>query len=187
MRQLGYIRPNTLQLGNRLMSLLRRHCLAISLINRDPLTSFLVRDYFDLPRSSTLYAALKDKSLGQADVVLCLLRLRDAQPMPDRKRLLSFYIARLVGRPIAIGMPCLLHYRVNGHAPVIAAPPTPAERRVAWVTPTNPRQPGTVAHQRWRDIKVGRTVAQLRIRGITRRDLRKAERRGWLRYEEVAA
>jgi hypothetical protein len=32
---------------------------------------------------------------------------------------------------------------------------------------------------------VGRTVQQLRVRGVTRRDLRRAERRNWIRFEDA--
>lgn len=164
--------------------MLRRHCATVALVNRDSLTSFLVRDYFDLPRSQTLMASLIDRGLGQADLVLCLLHLRD-HSTPDHRRLISYYVRRLVGRPILVGPSCLLAYRINGHAPR-ASRPLPNDRKIIWVSPTNPRQPGTDAHARWEEFRPGRTIAQLRSRGVTRRDLRKAERAGWVRFEEAA-
>jgi hypothetical protein len=168
--------------------IVKRHLRTVTLMNRDPLTSFLVRDYFDLPRRETLTWCLLSRRLGQADLVLCLLRLRDGRAMrDDHHRLLSYYIRRLVGRPILVGEPCLLRYRSNGSAPRTTRPTTSADRRLAWVNPTNPRHPGTEAHLRWMEFKPGRTVAQLRARGITRRDLRRAERLGWVRFEEVTA
>jgi len=164
--------------------LLSRHCLTVAMLNRDPLTAFLVRDYFDLPRGRTLFASLMDRRLGQADLVLCLLHLRDQQRRErDYHRILSFYVRRLVGRPILVGEPCLLRYKINGHAPSTARP-LPSERRLIWVTEVNPRQSGTEAHQRWVEFRPGRTVSQLRARGVTRRDLRRAERKGWVRFEE---
>lgn len=167
--------------------LLSRHCLTISMLNRDPLAAFLIRDYFDLPRCHSLMASLLDKGLGQADLVLALLHLRDAMHhKSDAARLTSYYIHRLVGRPILVGPSCLLMYRTNGHAPR-ASRPILSDRRLVWVSPTNPRQPNTEAHDRWDEFRPGRTVAQLRSRGVTRRDLRRAERLGWVRFEEQAA
>lgn len=167
--------------------MLGRHCLTITMLNRDPLASFLLRDYFDLPRSHSLMASLLDRGLGQADLVLALLHLRDAMHhRSDAARLLCFYVHRLVGRPILVGPSCLLLYKTNGHAPRISRP-VQADRRLIWVSPVNPRQPNTEAHDRWEAFRPGRTVAQLRSRGITRRDLRKAERKGWVRFEECAA
>lgn len=168
------------------MNILARHFVTVAMMNRDRVTAFLLRDYFDLSRKETLMSALLSRGLGQADLVLSLLRLRDAAPGPDRRRLLSFYVRRLVGRPIQVCPSCLLLYRVNGHAPR-ASRPLPSDRKIIWVTDTNPRQPGTDAFLRWLEFRPGRTVAQLRARGVTRRDLRRAERRGWVRFEECAA
>lgn len=165
--------------------MLTRHAMTISMLNRDGHASTLIRDYFDLSRSTSLMAALLDRELGQADLVLCLLRLRDHTTVPDRRRLLGFYVCRLVGRPILVGDPVVLRYRANGSVPRATTPRSPDDRKITWVLDHNPRQPGTEAYLRWNEIKVGRTVSQLRSRGITRRDLRKALRLSWIRMEEV--
>lgn len=131
-------------------------------------------------------ASLIDRRLGQADLVLSLLHIRDSASSADRRRVLSFYVHRLVGRPILVGESCLLRYRVNGHAPTILRTRDPRDRKITWVLETNPRQPSTDAHLRWSEFRVGRSVAQLRTRGVTRRDLRRAVRKGWIRMEELA-
>ena len=166
---------------------MHKHARSVAAMGRDQLTSYLVRDYFGLPRGRTMMASLLSAGLGQADLVLCLLRLRD-RASPDHGRLLSYYVRRLVGRPIQRGAPCVLHYYVNGHAPRVVRPaPTAEDRRVVWVASANPRQPNTSAAARWASFRIGRTVAQLRARGVTKRDIRRAERRGWVRFEEVRA
>jgi hypothetical protein len=157
------------------------------MLDRDAHASLLIRDYFNLPRRHALMASLTDRGLGQADLVLCLLRIRDATRNPDRRRLLAFYVHRLVGRPILVGEPCLLRYRANGARPRTTHPRDPRDRKITWVLGTNPRQPQTDAYLRWSEFKVGRTVGQLRIRGVTRRDIRRAVRRNWIRMEEIAA
>lgn len=164
--------------------ILSRHVRTIALLNRDSLVSFLLRDYFDLPRKETLFSCLLSRGLGQADLVLALLHLRDAQTNPDWRRVMSHYVRRLVGRPILVGEPCLLRYRSNGSCPRVVRL-LPNDRKIIWVQPENPRMPGTEAYLRWPELKPGRSVAQLRARGVTRRDLRRAERKGWVRFEEV--
>ena len=170
------------------MNIISEHSVTVSLINRNRFAAFLVRDYFDLPRTQTLMSGLLNKRLGQADLVLCLLHIRDSLPRSaaDRRRLLAHYIHRLVGRPILVGESCLLKYAINGHAPRILRSRTPSDRKIVWVQETNPRQPQSDAYHRWAEFKVGRTVAQLRSRGVTRRDLRRAERKNWIRLEELA-
>src|SRR6266404_4838263 len=125
------------------------------MINRDRATKYLLRDYFQLPRTQALMPALIGANLGQADLVLSLLRLRDTCRTPYA-RIYSCYITLLVGHPIVVGPRCLLAYRTNGHSTVTR---DPAARRITYVAPANPRQPGTPAHARWPDFKVGRTLA----------------------------
>ena len=160
--------------------MLRRHAHVIAMIGRDRVTKYLLRDYFQLSRTMALMPALLERGLGQADLVLALLRLRDARDA--RLRIYGAYIELLVGHPIAVGPCCLLRYRANGH-PTVTRDRSP---RLVWVNPVNPRQPRTEAHSRWSEFRVGRTVAQLRVRGVTKRDLRRATRKGWIRLEEAA-
>jgi len=155
----------------------------IVLISKDELTSFLIRDYFDLPRKEALISALLSRDLGQADLVKALLHFMDHATNHDWWRVHRHYVHRLVGRPIQVGPPCLLKYKANGRSPSALYPKHPHDRRIVWTSPHNPRQPGTMAHLRWADIKVGRTISQLRARGHKLRDIHTAIKRGWIRIE----
>lgn len=146
--------------------------------NRD--LKYLLRDYFSLPKSQALMPALLARGLGQADLVLSLLHIRDAH-LTLRPSAEDF-IAKFIGHPIVIGPGCLLRYRTNG-MPTATLDASP---RITYVAPDNPRQPNTDAHLRWCEYKVGRSVAQLRSRGVTPRDIRRAVARGWIRIEERA-
>jgi hypothetical protein len=161
--------------------MLTTHYLAIARLGRDRTIKYLVRDYFGLPRAPALMPALLSCGLGQADLVLCLLRVRDAHA--GLRTAAEAHIAALVGHPIVVGVPCLMGYRRAPVRPEIAQNPSP---RIAWVSPENPRLPRTEAYLRWCEYRVGRTEAQLRSRGITRRDFRKAVRRGWVRMEATS-
>lgn len=168
--------------------MLTKHAHTLAMINRDRPVAYLLRDYFGLRRGATLTAALIERGLGQADLVLALLRLRDRHVglLPLRSTLLfSAYIELLVGHPITIGPRCLLLYRSNN------APPRTVrsldERRIVSTPPTNPRQPGTGAHARWCEYRVGRTLSQLYIRGIAKRDVRRAIANKWITVEELQA
>ncbi len=163
--------------------MLHRHAHTIAMMNRDGRTKLLLRDYFDLSRSMALMPSLLTRGLGQADLVLSLLHLRD-QTRTEYRRIFAAYVELLVGHPIVIGPSCLLRYQVNGHQPRVTR--SSDDRRLIYVAPGNPRQPGTDAHLRWCEYRVGRTVGQLRIRGVTRRDVRKAVRRGWVQLEAAA-
>jgi hypothetical protein len=162
--------------------MLRKHAHTVAMINRDRRTAYLLRDYFDLPRSTSLMPALLARGLGQADLVLALLRLRD-QATPY-SRLFRVYVELLVGHPITVGPACLLHYKTNTSTPTIIR--AKDDRRLTYVAPANPRQPRTEAHMRWSLFQVGRSISQLRVRGVTKRDIRRAARRGWIRIEELA-
>ncbi len=160
--------------------LLHRHYRTVAMIARNPNLKHLLRDYFDLPRATALMPALLARRLGQADLVLALLRIRDNHS--DVRLQAETHIAALVGHAITYGPGCLLRYAVNG-APHVALDRTP---RVVYVCPTNPRLPSTDAYYRWPEFKVGRSVAQLKARGIKAKDLRTVQRAGWIRLEEVA-
>jgi hypothetical protein len=146
-------------------------------MNRYPLLKELIRQYFGLPAEIAITPALYQRGLGQADLVLCLLRTDHFMARE--------FVAMLIGHPITICTPCLLHYRTNGGAPSIRHPTSALDRRIIFVCPMNPRQPKTEAHLRWQDFKPGRTPRQVMTRGSTKRDVRRALRMGWIRLEEV--
>ncbi len=139
---------------------------------------FLIRDYFNLPRHQALMPAILKKRINHADLVLCLLHLRDthrAVTTPCEQ-----HIATLMGHPITTGQPCL--QRLN----TTAATRTPDDRRIISITKSNPRQPNTKPYFQWREYRVGRSIKQLMVRGITRRDLRTAVKRGWVTLEATS-
>lgn len=160
--------------------LLHQHYRTVSRIAQNLNLKYLLRDYFDLPRHTALMPALLKRQLGQADLVLALLRIRDNHP--TIRQAAEAHIATLVGHAITVGPSCLLQYRSNGK-PTVRLDSTP---RLVYVAPTNPRQPNTDAYLRWSEYKLGRSVAQLKMRGIKAKDLRIAQRAGWIRLEEVA-
>ncbi len=160
--------------------MLHRHHQTVAHLTSHRELKYLIRDYFSLPRTTALMPALLARRLGQADLVLCLLRLRDAHSA--LRYAAEGHITQLVGHPITIGPGCLLLYRCNG-LPSATLDRSP---RIVWVADVNPRQPNTDAHQRWAEYKLGRSVAQLRARGVALRDIRRAKARGWIRLEEQA-
>lgn len=160
--------------------LLHKHYRTVAIIARDPRLKYLIRDYFDLPRTQALMPALLAKRLGQADLVLALLRIRDRHG--DQRQMCEHFITTLIGHPITIGPGCLLRYATNGK-PTVRLDTTP---RITYVHPVNPRLPSTDAYYRWPEFKVGRSVAQLKARGIKAKDLRVVQRNGWVKLEEVA-
>lgn len=158
--------------------MLRKHAAAIARISSDETLRTLVLDYFGIPPCYHVTPALYQRGLGQADLVLCLLRVRH----PRARAVVEL----LVGRPIKVGPPCLLSYRVNGH-PSVAHPRLHADRKIIHVVPRNPRAPNTEAAARWCEFRVGRSISQLRARGVTKRDIRRAARMGWIQLEEQRA
>ena len=155
--------------------MLRHH--ARTIVTMQPSLKAKVRAYFGLPADVALTPAMYQRGLGQADLVLALLRIEHWNA--------RFVIGLLVGKPITIGSPCLLHYRTNGLPTVVPSTDWDA-RRIASVIPDNPRQPGTDAYLRWHQYQAGRTIGQLRVRGVRRRDIRRALRQGWITLEERA-
>jgi len=160
--------------------MLHKHYRTVAQINADVPIKYLLRDYFDLPRWQAIMPALLARALGQADLVLALLRIRDRHC--DARAACEHHVAMLIGHSIQFGRPCLIAYRTNG-PPSVRLDRSP---RIAWVHPTNPRQPNTDAWYEWREYRVGRTVAQLRARGLKPRDIRRTRARGWIKLEEVA-
>lgn len=160
--------------------MLRKHAAAMAKLTADKTLKSLVCDYFNLtPRNRALTPLLYQRGLGQADLVLALLRIEH-----PRSR---HYIGLLIGHPITIAPPCLLRYNlhVNTARPSTTRPSRVDNAKITYVQDTNPRQPGTESHLRWPWFQVGRTVAQLRVRGVKRRDIAKAIDFGWIKIEEV--
>lgn len=151
-----------------------RRCLGIvARMNRDKILRSRIRLYFGLGRGA-LYYRLRDRGLGHADLVLCLLRLNSATSIS--------FAEELVGRPITHCPSFRLAWPTNGaaRARVDASP------RLVFVVPENPRLGNTRARERFEHFRVGRTVSQLLLRGVTRRDIRRATRKGWVKFQEVA-
>lgn len=116
-----------------------------------------------------LYEELVTRGLGQADVVLELLRL---SLLPEVEALIGHPIVRLPARQTR---------------PWPEAPrrlPTPDDRRIVSVG-RNPRLPTTPSFQRFKLFRPGVTLGSAVRRGATRKDIREALRSGWIRVEEL--
>lgn len=152
--------------------ILPRYFTAVASVDRDRVVSLLVRRELGLDRRRPMIYALSERGLGQADLILALLRV-DTRG----SRLL---VERVLGRPI-LQCPCVwLRWPINGRPRVHRAP------RFRVVVQDNPRRPNTDAHARFsRSVRDGLTAEQMRLRGATRRDLRRARREGWI-VEEAA-
>lgn len=150
--------------------ILPRYATAVASVDRDRVVSLLVRRDLRLcPRRPMLYA-LRARFLGQADLILSLLRVNT--------RGSHALITRILGRPILVLPSCYLRWPVNG-VPRVRVP------RIARVL-ANPRRPNTEAHARFDEaFRPGRTVEEARARGATGRDVKLARRHGWI--EEVAS
>ena len=116
-----------------------------------------------------LFRVLHETGHCQADLVLCLLRLdalREAEA--------------LVGRRITVCPPCLR----------LLTPPLSlmfeGDRLVIRRLQRNPCLPTTPAFQRYRILREGMTVDQVRRRGVKSRDLRVWGRRGYFKLERRA-
>ncbi len=164
---------------NRIM--LRKHAAIIARINADAQIKQKLLAYFDIPPTPYLTPALYQRGLGQVDLVLALLRTQGTRELVVRAR---GHIEALVGRPIVVGPPCLLSYPRNG-SPQVSRVVSGVDRKIIFVVPGNPRQPNTTAALRWCEFKPGRTVSQLRSRGVTKRDIRRATRMGWIKFEDA--
>jgi hypothetical protein len=144
--------------------ILPRYATAVASVDRDRVVSYLVRRDLRLTTRPMLYA-LAERQLGQADLVLALLRINT--------RGSRALIARIMGRPILVLPSYYLRWPVNG-VPRVHVP------RIARVL-ANPRKPNTTAHARFdQAFRPGRTVEEARAHGATRRDVRMARRCGWI-------
>jgi hypothetical protein len=151
--------------------ILARYLTAVAFVDREPSVSIRVRVDLDLPHVPMPYA-LQLRGLGQADLILSLLRLNTARSIA--------LVERILGRPITHCPGVHLAWRVNGRplarrSPVIVA-----------VVP-NPRKPNTTAHVRFAHaFACGRTLEQAMARGARKRDVRGALRRGWITVETLS-
>lgn len=148
--------------------ILPRYFTAVACVDRDPVVSFLVRRHLGLDRHRPMLYALSARNLGQADLVLALLRIGTRPAMA--------LVERVVGRPVRL-CPCVwLRWPVNGR------PRTRLLPRFRLAVSNNPRRPNTPAHARFEvAVRDGFTIEQMRLRGATRRDVRRALREGWIR------
>lgn len=134
--------------------------------------------------STSLYDALEEYAFSQADLVLCLLRLNTRASLR--------HASKIVGRPIVMCPPLLALAR--GPLPkakarrfgddrlVKTVKPIPAKTRRGHATLEN-----SDMRRRMLIPRVGLSVRQLVARGMTRRDLRLAQRRGHLVLEREGA
>lgn len=151
--------------------ILPRYVTAVASVDRDRVVAFLVRRQLGLSGRPMLYA-LSERGLGQADLVLALLRVGTAPALAR--------VELIVGRPILHCRSQWLRWPVNG-VPRVSSP------RIRAVV-SNPRRPNTPAHDRFASaFRPGRTIEECRVHGATKRDIRSASRRGWIVVEERAA
>lgn len=162
--------------------MLNHHHQTIARLSTDRSLKYLIRDYFGLPVATALMPAMIARGLGQADLVLCLLRIRDAHSA--LRAAAESHITALVGHAIRACPPCLQLYNQQRNC-AADTQRSLDDRRVTHVSPGNPRQEGTDAFMRWHEFRVGRTIGQLVSRGITKRDIRRAVRNGWISVEET--
>lgn len=134
------------------------------------LSYFGARTPHPLERNWLPTVSIAELGLGQADVVLALLRTAD----PRFRRWAEF----LVGRRFTICRPCL-----RPSAPLYLGDERhPDRRRVTYVA-RNPRLPTTMAFYRFAILREGMTIQQFLVRGGRRGDVRLALQRGWIQLE----
>lgn len=147
--------------------MLRRHLPAIAAMDRTPSLSYRVRQYFGLGSRPLIRECTH---LSQADIVLCLLTINS-----QRAREI---IGSLVGKPITVAPACRLQWGFNKQSPSVSRQPV-----ITWVKDACevPLRRGTRLALSYPEFKCGRTLQQLRQRGVSRGDLRRAMQRGWIR------
>lgn len=141
-----------------------------SIQRRCPALAYKLRRYFNLG-SGPLIVSLYRAGLGQADVVLALLKINS-----DCARRA---VERLVGRPITVCPSCLLIYDYNRSRPKLGSQPV-----ITWVMRSPPLRSSTKIAACYPEFRVGRTREQLVCRGVSRGDIRRAVRRGWIKMSE---
>lgn len=116
-----------------------------------------------------LYEALHVKGLGQADVVLELLRL---SLLPEVEALIGHPIIRIAPRP------------PRPYPPLPRPEPTPYDRVIHFAVP-NPRLPTTDSFHRFKELRPGVTLSKALRRGVTHRDIREALNNRWIVTEDM--
>ena len=145
--------------------ILPRYTPAIAFVDRDRAVSRLVRRDLRLcPRRPIIYA-LSERGLGQADLVLSLLRIdtRGSRAL----------IERILGSPIRVLPSMYLRWTTSGLKTTTSA-------KIIRIGP-NPARPGSDRARRFDYcFRAGLTIEAARARGATRRDIRRALRKGVL-------
>lgn len=129
--------------------------------------------YFSIALCGRLLSErLAENALGQADCVLALLRL-------DRMMEVEWLLGRRIVHCPAAHKPAFLP---SGSDLEVRSGD---DRRIARVG-VNTALPTTGKFYRWRIFRPGMTVGQAIVRGVTRRDVRLALRRGMIVLEGVS-
>lgn len=148
----------------------------------------IMRYFFEqgiAPRTAshdTFFDWVADTGLCQADLVLCLLRMNSRPSLQ--------LVERLIGRRITHCPPCLVLFRGPSAVPRRMVPSTPDDRRVLSVVEPSARDHrgrrrllARPMYSRLAEVKPGMTLAQALGRGLTRRDIRIALKRGYFVVE----
>jgi hypothetical protein len=146
--------------------MLRRHLAAIAAITRTPALEYRVRRYFALS-NRPLIAACRRAGLSQADLVLCLVRMGS-----PRARIIA---ESLIGRPIHVAPACRLTWAYNKQQPSVRRQPV-----ITHVQEQVPLRRGTRLALSFPECRRGRTLEQLQQRGVSKGDIRRMMRRGWI-------
>lgn len=148
--------------------MLRRHLPALAAIEATPALAYRVRRYFNL-RPGLLIHALPRAGYSQADIVLCLMSINS-----ERSRRIA---ESLIGRPIAVLPSCKLTWSFNKQTPSVSTQPTIVSVKSLGEVPL---RRGTRLAMCYAEFKRGRTLQQLQMRGVSRGDIRRAMKRGWI-------
>lgn len=146
---------------------LRRHLCALAAIMRTPALEYRVRQYFALG-SGPFLVELKRAGLCHADIVLCLLRINT-----QRSREI---VEALIQKPITVGPACRFVWPDNRQTPRVRRQP-----KITWVCSDVLPRRGTRLYSRFPEFRVGRSLQQLQLRGITRGDVKRAIRGGFIK------
>jgi hypothetical protein len=145
----------------------KRHLPALAAIDAVPALAYRVRSYFDLPAGPLISTLLP---YSQADVVLCLMRVNT-----DNARRIT---ESLIGKEIVIGPSCRLSWGFNKQEPSVSTQPVITHVKSLGEVPL---RRGTRLALCYMEFKRGRTLQQLQMRGVSRGDIRRAIKRGWIK------
>jgi hypothetical protein len=88
----------------------------------------------------------------------------------------------LIGRPIAVLPACRLSWSFNKQTPSVSTQPTITHVKSIGEVPL---RRGTRLALCYAEFKRGRTLQQLQMRGVSRGDIRRAMKRGWIKVVGV--